>query len=474
MRTESDFLGEVEVPQDAYYGIFTVRASSTFRLSREKVNLKLIRAVALIKKSAAAANAKLGTLDTGHGTLIMQAADEVISGKFDKEFIIDAFQAGAGTPLHMNTNEVIANRANELLGGEKGRYEPVTPNNHVNMSQSSNDVTPTAIRLATIPEARGLLGESEKLENAFKRLGTENSKLLKCGRTHLMDAVPLSFGQVFGSWARALEKDRKTIEEAIDSLHELGIGGTALGSGINTHPEFKETIVAKINEFSGLDVRIAKDSFETTQSMNDLLKLSAALRAYSTTLNRICNELRMLASGPKTGNSELILPPVEPGSSIMPGKINPSVPEAINMVCWQVMGNDHAILQAAQSGQFELNWSTPLIAHNLLGSLELLTNGAKVLREKCVEGIRVNEERVRELLDSSFAYATALNPYLGYSAVSKLVTEAYEKGIPLKQLILDKGIMEEEDIKKVIAQSAGPSEVIKEIKKNKGLVASHG
>jgi aspartate ammonia-lyase len=462
-RTESDFLGEVEVPDDVYYGIFTVRASSTFKLSSQKVNMKLINAVALIKKSAAAANSELGTLDTEHGKLIMQAADEIIAGKFDDQFIIDAYQAGAGTPLHMNTNEVIANRANEILGGELGKYEPITSNNHVNMSQSSNDVTPTAIRLASIPEAKKLLAESIQLEKSFNKLETENSKLLKCGRTHLMDAVPLSYGQVFGSWVRALEKDRLSIEQAIESLLELGIGGTALGSGINTHPDFKKTIVSKIKEFSNLDVRVAKNSFETTQSMNDFLKLSNALFAYATTLNRICNELRMLSSGPKTGLAELTLPSVEPGSSIMPGKINPSVPEAINMVCWQVMGQDKTIELAAQSGQFELNWGTPLIGHNLLGSLELLGNGIKVLREKCVDGIIVNEAQVKQLLDTSFAYATAFNPYLGYSKVSKLVSEAYEKGIPLKALILEQGIMSKDDIEEVIASSSGPSVVNKKI-----------
>jgi aspartate ammonia-lyase len=466
-RTESDFLGEVEVPEDAYYGIFTVRASNTFKLSSQKVNLKLIRAVALIKKSAAAANAELGTLDTEYGTQIMLAADEVIAGKFDNEFIIDAYQAGAGTPLHMNTNEVIANRANEMLGGKKGTYDPITPNNHVNMSQSSNDVTPTAIRLASIPEAKKLLKESEQLEKSFRKLGTEHRKLLKCGRTHLMDAVPLTYGQVFDSWAMALEKDHASIEQSIEALLELGIGGTALGSGINTHPDFKKTIVSKIKEFSGLEVRVAKDSFETTQSMNDFLKLSATLHAYATTLNRICNELRMLSSGPKTGLAEIILPAVEPGSSIMPGKINPSVPEAINMVCWQVMGNDKAIEMGAQSGQFELNWSTPLIGHNLLHSLEILTNGIKVLREECIDELKVDEERVKQLLDSSFAYATAFNPYLGYSTVSKLVREAYEKQVPLKSLILEKGLMTKDEIEKVITFSAGPSAVDEKLKKKK-------
>jgi len=463
-RKESDFLGEVEVPSDAYYGCFTVRASKTFRLSGQKVDMKLIRAVALIKKAAAATNSELKTLDPGLATAIMSAADEVIAGRLDAEFIIDAFQAGAGTPLHMNTNEVIANRANELLGGKKGEYNPIHPNNHVNMSQSSNDVTPTAIRLASIAEAKLVLEESKSLEQSLSGLETRYSRLLKCGRTHLMDAVPLTYGQVFSAWQSALEKDRQAIIQAMDPLLELGIGGTALGSGINTHLKFKETIVAKLRDMSKFDVSMAKDSFETTQNMNDFLRLSGALRCYATTLNRICNDLRLLSSGPKTGFAEMILPAVEPGSSIMPGKINPSVPEAINMVCWQVCGNDRAIELASQSGQFELNWGTPLISHNLLDSLKLLKNGIRVLRAECIDELKVDERRVKELLDNSFAYATAFNPYLGYSSVSKLVTEAYGKRIPLRKLILDNGIMEESDIERIIAQSAGPSEVDKKLK----------
>jgi len=466
VRKESDFLGEVEVPEDAYYGCFTVRAASTFKLSGQKVNMELIRAVALIKKAAAAANSELGTLDSKLADAIMKASDEVISGKFDDSFILDAFQAGAGTPMHMNTNEVIANRANEILGKKKGSYSPIHPNNHVNMAQSSNDVTPTAIRLAAMLESKQLLAAAEALENSFRKLETRYRKLLKCGRTHLMDAVPITYSQVFGAYAKAIEKDRKDMEQSFSSLLELGIGGTAVGTGINTHPDFKKKVVEKIKQFSALDVRPAEDTVETTNNMNCFLVTSGALRCYASTLNRIANDLRLLGSGPNAGIAELILPPVEPGSSIMPGKVNPSVPEAVNMVCAQVCGNDRAIELAAQSGQLELNFGTPLIAHNLLQSIELLTNCSRMFKEKCVDGLRVDEKRAAELLGASFAYATAFNPYLGYSTVSKLVTEAHEKGVPLKKLILDKSLKTEEDITRIIASSTGPSEP-KKVKEKK-------
>jgi len=464
MRKESDFLGEVEVPDNAYYGCFTVRANSTFRLSGQKVNLKLIRAVALIKKSAAAANSELGTLDTKLATAIQQAADEVIAGKLDSEFILDAFQAGAGTPLHMNVNEVIANRANELLGSKKGSYSPVHPNNHVNMAQSSNDVTPTAIRLAALLEAKGLLNECAALEKSLSKLGTRYSKLLKCGRTHLMDAVPITYGQVFGAWAKSVDKNQKDVANAMAGLLELGIGGTAVGTGINTHPDFKKRILAKIREFSSLEVKPAEDTIQTTNDMNCFLVASGALRCYASTLNRIANDLRLLGSGPNAGLAELILPPVEPGSSIMPGKVNPSVPEAVNMACWQVCGNDRAIELAVQSGQLELNFGTPLISHDLLQSMELLANISRMLREKCIDGLKVDEKRAAALLAGSFAHATALNPYLGYSRVSRLVTEANEKGLPLKELVLQKGLMSKEDVEALIGSSSGPSLVDKKIR----------
>lgn len=464
-RIEEDFLGKVEVPDDAYYGCFTVRAAGAFKISCQKVRQELIKSVALIKKSAAQANKELGKLDAKLADAIIKASDEVISGKLDSQFILDAYQAGAGTPLHMNVNEVIANRAIELSGGKKGDYSIIHPNNHVNMSQSSNDVTPTAVRLACLLLARPLLAEMQSLEKALNKKANEYSSVLSCGRTHLQDAVPISYGQIFGAYANSIKKDKSEIEHSLISLGELGIGGTAVGTGITAHPKFKEKIVGYLKKNTGLQLSQASDSIETTSSMNCFMNFSASLRSYATTLNRIANDLRLLASGPKTAIAEIILPEVEPGSSIMPGKVNPSVPEAVNQVCFQVMGNDRTIELAANGSQLQLNFYAPLMAQNLISSLELLTNCSRVFNEKCISGLKVDEKRVKENLERSFAFATALNPYLGYSAVSKLVTEAYKKNVSLRSLIIEKKLMEEQDLDKVLSTAAGSSELDKEILK---------
>lgn len=450
-RIEEDFLGKVEVPDAAYYGAFTVRAANTFKLSNQKIDKRIVRAYILIKKAAALANSELNVLDKKIARAIIIACDEAFAGKFDNEFILDAFQAGAGTPIHMNINEVLANRAEEILGGKKGEYKLVHPNNHVNMAQSSNDVTPTAIRLAALPEGQALYREAELLQKVFEKKAKQYAELVKVGRTHLQDAVPITYGQIFSGYAKALYYDIDGIDHSFQDLAGLGIGGTAVGTGINTHPQFKEKIIFHLNSLTQLGVA-AENSIALTQSMNGFLAASASLRNYATTLNRIANDLRLLASGPNAGIAEIIIPAVEPGSSIMPGKINPSVPEAVNMICFQVMGSDYAILLAANSGQLELNFMTPLIGHNLMQSLDLLKNATKMFREKCIEGLSIDEKRTKENLEKSFAYATALSPHLGYSVVSKLVREAYEKGVSLKKLILEKRLLSEEELKKILSQ----------------------
>ncbi|MBU0590786.1 aspartate ammonia-lyase [Candidatus Micrarchaeota archaeon] len=477
-RKESDFLGEMEVPEDAYYGIFTVRASSTFKLSGQMANPEFVRAVIVIKKAAALANKKLGMLEAGKADAITKAADEALAGKYDNQFIIDAFQAGAGTPTHMNVNEVLANRANEILDGEKGKYDKVHPNNHVNMSQSSNNVMPSAVRIACVKLSKKLAIEMELLENEFRKKADRYSKTMKCGRTHLMDAVPMTYGQMFGAYAEAIDSETTNLERSLEKARELGIGGTATGTGITAHPEFRKTIVAEINKIeNNNDTGIegewyvpAKDPVEKTQSMNDLLFVSGVMRNYASTLNRIANDLRLLGSGPNAGITEIKLPAIEPGSSIMPGKVNPSIPEAVNMICWQVCGNDRTIELAAQSGQLELNFGAPIIAHNLLQSLVLLTNGTRLFREECIEGMEVDEERTKSLLEGTFAQATALNPYLGYSLVSKLVTESQKNGIPIKELVLQKRLMEKNDLEKVLSVS-GPaitdSKILERVRKQK-------
>jgi aspartate ammonia-lyase len=461
MRIEEDFLGRVGVPEKAYYGSFTARAAENFRLSREKVHPELTRSVALIKKCAALANMELGMLDKDKGGAIAAAAQEVMDGKLDSEFILDAFQAGAGTPLHMNVNEVIANRAEELLGGRKGQYRLVHPNNHVNMSQSSNNVVPTAIKIACLRLCAGTVKEAAALAKALRARGREYGGTLKIGRTHLQDAVPMTYGQTFDAYARAIEKDSDALRHSMEGLKEAGVGGTAVGSGITAHPEFRERIIKLLNA-EGAPVRLPEDGFEMTQDMNDLLSLSGSLRRYALTLGRIADDLRLLASGPKGGIAEVRLPEVEPGSSIMPGKVNPSVPEAVDMACFQARGNDHAVELAAASGQLELNFATPLIARCLFQSAELLSASSAMFR-KCIEGLKVDEERTRENFERSFGYATALNPYLGYKEVSLLVKEAYRKGVSLKELILEKRLMEKEDLEKVMATAIGPSAVEKGI-----------
>ncbi|MFH1394251.1 MAG: aspartate ammonia-lyase [Candidatus Micrarchaeota archaeon] len=461
MRREKDFIGEVEVEEDAYYGAFTSRAKKNFSLSRIRVHDEMIRAIATIKRSAALANKELGRLEGDAADAIVKAADEVLSGKHGKQFVLDAFQAGAGTPVHMNVNEVLANRAEEILGGKKGEYKSVHPNNHVNMSQSSNNVIPTAVRLSCLFLLPGLLDEAKKLSASFRKLAKRNKDVLKCGRTHLMDAVPISYGQVFSAWAHAIDKDISSIGRASMGLLEIGIGGTATGTGITAHPDFRKKVVKQIAAHTKLKLRVADDPIELTENMNDFMLFSAALRQYGVTLVRIANDLRLLSSGPKTGIAEIILPAVEPGSSIMPGKVNPSIPEAVNMLGYQVIANDHAVMLAAQSGQLELNFCTPLIAHNLLQSMDLLTNGSLMFRVECVDGLNVDEKRVKELFERSFAYGTALNPYLGYSLVSKLVTEAYGKGLPLKDLILEKKILDKDELETILSaeNTTGPAHV---------------
>ncbi len=466
MRIEEDFLGKVEVPDNAYYGVFSVRAGKCFsQISGNRVPKELIRAVALIKKCAALTNSELGKLDQKKANAISKASDEVMEGKFDSEFLLDIFQAGAGTPLHMNTNEVIANRAEEILGGKKGEYKLVHSNNDVNMSQSSNDVVPTAIRIASIWQAEKVIEEAEELQKILTKKAQKYKSLLKIGRTHLQDAVPMTYGQTFLAWSKSIEKDVETIAEALESVRKLGIGGTATGSGITAHPKFRERIVQRIAKEARIRVEMASDSVETTQSMNDLLKLSAALRAYASTVNRMANDVRLLVSGPKGGINELSIPEIEPGSSIMPGKINPSIPETVNMICWKVMGNDQAVLMAANSGQLELNFATPLIAQCLLESCLVLERGTKLFREKCVDGLEVNEKQVTENFKRSLCSATAFNPYLGYSKVSKLVREALEKNVSIADLIVEKEILSRKDVDLILQIATGPALVNEEIKK---------
>jgi aspartate ammonia-lyase len=462
-RIEKDFLGEVQVPSDAYYGVFTVRALSNFKLTGMRARPVFIKSLGIIKRSAAEANLELGLLEGKKAGAIIDAAQEVIAGKLDSQFPLDAYQAGAGTPFNMNCNEVIANRAIELLGGKRGDYSLVNPNNDVNMAQSSNDVIPTAIRIACVLEGKGVVAELRELGGALRKKGAEFSWIVKTGRTHLQDAVPLTLQQEFGAWASAIEADLPALQSSIERLRILGIGGTAIGTGINTHPLFRERIVQKIEGNSGEKFIPGKDPIELTNNMNAFLEFSAAMRASAITLVRIANDLKLLGSGPKTAIGELYLPEVEPGSSIMPGKINPSIPEAVEMAGYQVIANDTAVMLACKGGQLQLNTNTPLIAQNLLFSMELIANACRMFRELCIVGIKADSERSKSLLYSGLILATALNPYFGYQKMSELVKEALSRKITIYEIILEKKLLTKEQLDELLAPEnlVGPREAKK-------------
>jgi len=472
-RKEKDVIGWVDVPFDAYYGSFTVRALKNFQVSGIKAPPSFIVALGIIKKAAALTNKELGELEPKTANAIIKAADEFIGGTYDHQFTLDVFQAGAGTPFNMNANEIIANRANELLGGKKGEYKPVTPNNHVNWGQSSNDVIPTAIRLTALYELNLLLPAIEKLGKTFIKKGKEFNKIIKIGRTHLQDAVPIRLGQEFEAYSSAILRDLRYVKESFDHLKELGIGATALGTGITTHPKYRPLMVKNLSKLTGFTFTSTKYPMELTHSMNSFAVASNSLKILANDLVRIANDLKLLVSGPLGGIAEIIIPEVEPGSSIMPGKINPSVPECVNMIGFQVVGNDTAINYGVQASQLELNVMTPMIMHNLIWSMKLLTNGCDMFRLFCVDGIKADKKRCQKLLDESLCLATGLSPYLGYKVTAELVKEALHKGKTLKQEVADHNFMSKNDLDAILnpARLTSPSltdkSLANRIKKNK-------
>lgn len=450
-RTEKDSIGKFAVPQRAYYGIFTARAIKNFQLTGQKAPRVYIKALGLIKEACAEVNYDLGMLEKKEAHAIILASREFAQGKFDEYFPVDPIQAGAGTPFNMNANEIIANRANELLGQPLGNYSPVHPNNHVNMSQSSNDVTPTTIRLAALFLIMPLLDVVSKLASAFDSLAEKYKHLIKAGRTHLQDAVPMTCGQEFRAYSTMLKKTKQRLASASQELLEIGLGGTALGSGINTHPSFQKKVTAKLAKLSRLPLAPAEDLFETTSGMNVFVSVSGALRMLAIDLNKIANDLKLLAMGPNAGIAEIILPEVEPGSSIMPGKINPSVPEAVQMAALDAIAADHAVCLAAQGGQLQLNMLTPLILKNLLYSLQLLTNTCEMLRRDCIAGLTVNENTVKALYEKSLVTATALAFYLGYEVTAELVKEALKTNKSIIYVLRQKKFMADQDLNKILS-----------------------
>lgn len=450
-RTEKDALGAIEVPKDAYYGSFTTRALGNFQISGIPAPRHFRRALGLVKLAACQTNRELKQLAPKEAKAIEQACAEFAEGKFDDEFPMDVFQAGAGTPYNMNANEIIANRANEILGAPKGSYKYVTPNDHVNMAQSSNDVTPTATRIAVLLAWQDLEEELKRFKKSLEKKGREFKKVIKVGRTHLQDAVPVTLGQEFMAYAAAMKTAMTTIDETQKALSILGIGANATGSGINSHPDFQKTIVKKLSQLSGLKLKPTENLFETNHSHAAFLKASGALRALAVELNRIANDIRLLSMGPQAGISEIKLPKVQPGSSIMPAKLNPSIAECMNMICFQVIANDQAVSLGAQGGQLELNWFAPLEMWNLLFSERILRNGLKMFREKCIDGIRANEEQIKKLFDNSMATATALVPYLGYHSVTELVKEARKTKTPLRKVVESKKLMPKKELDRILS-----------------------
>ncbi len=449
-RIERDSLGEKQVPADVYYGIQTQRAIENYPISGLRAFPSLVRAAAMIKLAAAEVNQELGMFHAGVGKAIAQAAREVLDGKFADQFVVDVFQAGAGVSFHMNINEVLANRAAEILGGQRGEYALVHPNDHVNYGQSTNDVFPTAMRLAVLLDIGVLDAELAALEEAFEAKGKEFHAVIKAGRTHMMDAVPIRLGQEFAAYGVATGKARAGLSQAGDTLREIGLGGSAVGTGLNTHPKYRERVVARLSKISGERLVPAPDLRAAMQSNLALANVAAALRNLALELIRITNDLRWMASGPNTGLHEIELPALQPGSSIMPGKVNPVMPEMLAMVCFQVAGNDLATSMAVQAGQLELNVMMPAIAFNTLFSLRILANAVRAFTGKCVAGITANREQCERYAHSTVSLATALNPYIGYAQAAEVAKESVKSGRAIPDIVRERGLLNDDQLREIL------------------------
>src|SRR6266850_8190097 len=449
-RTEKDSIGPKEIPADVYYGIQTARAVENYPISGMRAHPTLIRAIGLVKQAAAEANRELGLVDEKQARAIIQAAQEVQQGKWDHAFVVDVFQAGAGVSFHMNSNEVIANRAIELLGGALGDYSVVHPNDHVNYGQSTNDVFPTAMRLATLLELEKLYPALDSLATALERKAKEFDGIMKSGRTHMQDAVPIRLGQEFAAYAVAMRKAVASIRHAADSLRELGLGGSAVGTGINTHPDYREKAVATLARISGQKLTPAADMRWAMQSNSCMAEVSSSLRNLALEIIRISNDVRLISSGPNTGLAEINLPGLQPGSSIMPGKINPVMPELAAMVAFQVVGNDVAVAMAVQAGQLELNVMMPTMSYSVLQSITILTNMLRVFTEKCITGLTANESRCSFYAQSTVSLATALNPYIGYAKAAEIVKESVATGRGIIEIAREHKLLTEQEIAEIL------------------------
>ncbi len=447
-RNEHDLLGDREVPHEYYYGIQTLRALENFNISGVTLNFYplLIEALAMVKKAAALANNELGLLSKPITDAIVQACDEIINGKFHSHFVVDMIQGGAGTSTNMNANEVIANRALEILGYEKGDYKHCHPNNHVNLSQSTNDAYPTAVKIALINSNKKLTEVLQELVQSFRNKASEFSQIIKMGRTQLQDAVPMTLGQEFEAYAVMLNEEVQRLEQNAKLFLEVNMGATAIGTGINSHPDYSATVINYLDNVTGLSLVLAENLVEATQDTGAFIMYSSAVKRLAVKLSKISNDLRLLSSGPRTGIHEINLPPMQPGSSIMPGKVNPVIPEVMNQIAFKVIGNDLAVTLAAEGGQLELNVFEPVIVQSLFESIEMLKNGMMTLKVRCIDGITANENRCRELVESSIGIVTALNPALGYETCTKLAKEALDTNRGVYELVLEKKLLSKDEL----------------------------
>ena len=457
-RKEKDSMGQIEVHDDRYYGAQTQRSLQNFKIGGEKFQRELIRAYAILKKAAAVSNESAGKLDSNISQAIIQAADEVIEGKLDEHFPLVVWQTGSGTQSNMNFNEVIANRAIEILGGQLGSKDPVHPNDHVNMSQSTNDTFPTAINIAAAEMVfNQLIPSLKKLLKSLAQKSKDFDSIVKLGRTHLQDATPLSLGQEFSGYTSAINHNIERLEASLDQCYELAMGGTAVGTGINSYEGFAESVAENIASITGLPFKSASNKFEAVATQDSIVELSGSLKTLAASLFKIANDIRWLASGPRSGIGEIIIPSNEPGSSIMPGKVNPTQCEAMTMVCTQVMGNDLTISIAGASGNFELNVFRPVIAYNIIQSIRLLNDACDSFRKNCIDGITPNKDRIKSNLYDSLMLVTALNPHIGYDKAAEVAKKAHKDNTSLKEAVIELGYLSEEDFDKLV----DPNKMIK-------------
>ncbi len=451
-RKEHDLLGDKLVPVEYYFGVQTMRAMENFNISRVRLHFfpALIKGFAIVKQAAAMANRDLGQLPEDKAAAIIQACEEVREGQLLQHFVVDMVQGGAGTSTNMNANEVIANRALEIMGYGKGNYAVIHPNNHVNMSQSTNDAYPTAVKLAVLFSTQRLIKDIKLLVESLDKKGKEFANIIKMGRTQLQDAVPMTLGQEFGAYAANLKEEVARLTSNARLFFEVNMGATAIGTGINADPDYTPLCVKHLKDISGFDIKAAENMIEATNDTGAFVIFSSAVKRLAVKLSKLCNDLRLLSSGPRCGLSEINLPAMQPGSTIMPGKVNPVIPEVVNQVAYKVFGNDLTVTFAAEAGQLELNVMEPIIVHSLFESIEMLSNAMNTLREKCIDGITANEEHLRKMVYNSIGLVTALNPYLGYDVSTKLAATALETGRGVYELVLEQELMSKEELDDVL------------------------